>query len=111
MTIDNKDYPGRSAIELEDGAILNLYVYGKVNVNSSLGVDGEVGNENGAKGGAGANAGIHVTKNSTLNLYGTGTLIAYGGNAGKGTDSAVIYGGRRRRWCWCWNRGKWWQRW
>ena len=111
MDIDNKDVPNRSAINLEDRATLNLYVYGKVNVNSSLGVDGEVGNVNGAKGGVGANAGIHVPKNSTLNLYGTGTLMAYGGNAGKGTDSAVIYGGRWWRWCWRWYWWKWWKGW
>lgn len=31
-----------------------------------------------------------------LNLYGEGTLIAYGGNAGRGSDSTTTYGGGRR---------------
>ncbi len=87
MDIDNEDVPNRSAINLEDGATLNLYVYGKVNVNSSFGEAGQAGVVAGAEGGVGANAGIHVTKNSTLNLYGTGILTAQGGNAGAGGDS------------------------
>ena len=87
MDIDNKDVPNRSAINLEDGAILNLYVYGKVNVNSSYGVAGttsDANNQTYAEGGTGASAGIHVGKNSVLNLYGTGTLTAIGGVAGEG---------------------------
>ena len=87
MDIDNEDVPNRSAINLEDGATLNLYVYGNVNVNSSFGEAGQAGVVAGAEGGAGANAGIRVTKNSTLNLYGTGILTAQGGNAGAGGDS------------------------
>ncbi len=111
MEIDNKEYPGRSAIELEDGATLNLYIYGNVKVQSSFAEEGEKATDWNAKGGSGGKAGIRVSKNSTLNMYGTGTLVSYGGNAsnGNGTygtgDSNTGGGGRRR--CWSWN---WWQR-
>ena len=106
MDIDSKNYPGRSAIELEDGATLNLYVFGTVKVRSSYAEEGEKATDWNAKGGVGGRAGIRVSTNSTLNLYGTGTLISYGGNAsnGNGTygtgDSNT--GGGGRRWCWCW---------
>ena len=83
MTIDNKEYE-RSAIDLEEGATLNLYVYETVEVNSGYGADGATASSLGAKGGPGGYAGIHVPEGATLNLYGTGTLIAYGGDAGDG---------------------------
>ncbi len=85
MTVDNsgRDVNGkpldRSAIDLEVGATLNLYVFNNVEVNSSYGRDADVTTP-----GTGAYAGIHVPKGATLNLYGTGTLKAYGGNAGTG---------------------------
>ena len=78
MNIDNKGYK-RSAIDLEEGATLNLYVYGTVEVNSGYGEDAS-----GNVAGKGGYAGIHVPEGATLNLYGTGTLTAIGGNAGSG---------------------------
>ena len=78
MNIDNKGYK-RSAIDLEEGATLNLYVYGRVEVNSGYGEDAS-----GNVAGKGGYAGIHVPEGATLNLYGTGTLTAIGGNAGNG---------------------------
>ena len=54
-------------------------------------------------------AGIHVPWNdlnnngtrdageqAELNLFGEGTVIAIGGNAGDGVDSSELYGGARR---------------
>ena len=83
MTIDNKDVQ-RSAINLNDGSILNLYVYGNVTVNSGV---AEVGDENDYKtSNKGGYAGIHVPKTATLNLYGEGTLTAIGGDAGDGNS-------------------------
>ncbi len=84
MDIDNKDVSNRSAINIEKGATLNLYVYGKVNVDSSYGVIPAINTGDGAEGGSGAYAGIRVPKTATLNLYGTGTLTARGGKAGDG---------------------------
>ena len=123
MYIDNSNEDGtamgRSAINLESGtdsngknATLNLYIYGNVEVNSTYGEEGETSSGLGAKGGPGGFAGIHVPETATLNLYGTGVLTAVGGNAGNGgsalSDNA---GGGGRRWCWCWNRRKWWKWW
>ena len=92
MNIDNKGYK-RSAIDLEEGATLNLYVYGTVEVNSGYGEDAS-----GNVAGKGGYAGIHVPEGATLNLYGTGTLTAIGGNAGSGgtnntTNDASAAGG------------------
>ncbi len=100
IVIDNKGYD-RSAIQLLDGAILNLYIGDnvKATVNSGFGQDGEEGNAKGAKGGPGGYAGIEVPTTGTLNLSGGGTLISYGGNAGNGTNSSASYGGRRRWRC------------
>ena len=81
MKIDNKNYK-RSAINLEEGATLNLYVYGNVEVNSGYGE-----NATGNTPGKGAYAGIHVPFGATLNLYGTGTITAIGGDAGDGEIS------------------------
>ncbi len=94
----------RSAINIHEGATLNLHLEDKAQmiVDSGFGKDGEVGNENGAKGGPGGYAGVHVPKTekgvATFNIYGDGTLIAYGGKAGNGTNSSSSYGGGRRRW-------------
>ena len=90
MNIDNKGYK-RSAIDLEEGATLNLYVYGTVEVNSGYGEDAS-----GNVAGKGGYAGIHVPEGATLNLYGTGTLTAIGGNAGSGevsSDRTLTAGG------------------
>jgi len=87
MKIDNKGAPNLSAINLQDGATLNLYIYGNVEVTSSFAEEGEKATGWNAKGGAGAKAGIHVGENSTLNLYGTGILTAKGGNASSGNGT------------------------
>ena len=81
MKIDNKKFK-RSAINIEPGGILNLYIYGTVEVNSGYG-----GNASGNVPGEGAFAGIRVPKDAILNLYGTGTLTAIGGDAGDGEIS------------------------
>ena len=88
MNIDNENSTDRSAINLNDGSTLNLYIYGNTTVNSSYGVAGAnaTGSYEDTSGGAGAKAGIHVPETATLNLYGTGTLTAIGGDAGKGGD-------------------------
>ena len=78
MTIDNKDVD-RSAINLNDNSTLNLYIYGYIEVNSGYGKNAEGNNP-----GVGGYAGINVPETATLNLYGEGTLIARGGNAGNG---------------------------
>ena len=83
MTIDNKDVE-RSAINLNKNSKLNLYVYGKVTVNSGV---AEMGDENDYKtSNKGGYAGIHVPEDATLNLYGEGTLTAIGGDAGDGNS-------------------------
>ena len=54
MTLTNENVePKRSAINIEPNAKLNLYIAKDVTltVNSGFGEDGEIGNENGAKGG------------------------------------------------------------
>ena len=79
LEINNSNTKDRSAINLNDNSTLNLYVYGNTTVNSSYGVDA-VNNV----AGKGAYAGIHVPETATLNLYGTGTLYAIGGNASNG---------------------------
>jgi type II secretory pathway pseudopilin PulG len=115
MNIDNSNTTNRSAINLgvnkvensdrtysySNGATLNLYVYGNVTVDSSYGENGESVDPNNIKatqGGEGAYAGIRVPETATLNLYGTGTLISYGGNAGNGGNGyGHPYGGGGRR--------------
>ena len=80
MTLTNKGLK-RSAIDVHNGATLNLYVLEDVEmtVDSGFGEDA-IGNVPG-KGGY---AGIHVPEGATLNLYGQGTIKAYGGKAGNG---------------------------
>ena len=78
MNIDNKGFD-RSAINLNNNSTLNLYIYGDIDVNSGYGKNADGNNP-----GAGGYAGIHVPESATLNLYGSGTLIARGGNAGNG---------------------------
>ena len=105
MEIDNlltaeekaKGMTGRSAIELMPGAILNMYISNgaEIVVNSTYGEQGQAGGQKdednkviAAKGGPGGFAGIHVPESAVLNVFGDGTLIAYGGDAGDG--NAVI---------------------
>jgi hypothetical protein len=80
MTLTNQNI-SRSAIDIESGATLDIYVAEGVNVtvNSGLGEDGE--NNVPGKGGY---AGIHVPEGATLNIKGDGTVYAYGGDAGDG---------------------------
>ena len=89
MTLTNTGM-ARSAIDIEPGGILDLYVANSVilNVNSGFGESGEVSGELGkrAEGGPGGYAGIHVPENAEFNLYGNGTIIAVGGNAGNGGE-------------------------
>lgn len=89
MKIDNKKFK-RSAINIAPGGTLNLYVYGTVEVNSGYG-----GSATGNTPGEGAFAGIRVPKDATLNLYGTGTLTAIGGDAGDGevSDNISLHAG------------------
>ena len=92
IDIDNIGH-SRSAIELEEGAILNMYItnQARVSVNSAYGEQGQAGGQKdednhiiAAKGGPGGYAGIHVPETAILNIFGDGTLIAYGGDAGAG---------------------------
>ena len=93
MTLTNSGIK-RSAIDIESGGTLDLYVAegATVTVNSGFGEDA-VGNT----AGKGGYAGIHVPWNdlnndnirddgeyAILNLYGGGTVKAIGGDAGKG---------------------------
>jgi hypothetical protein len=113
MTLTNQNI-SRSAIDIAEGGILDLYVADgvSVTVNSGYGAKGENASGYGAQGGPGGYAGIHVPENATLNLYGSGIIKAIGGDAGAGggdTNSGNTGGGgRRRRWCWYW--WKWRQR-
>lgn len=81
MTITNEGLK-RSAINLNSGSVLNLQVESKVTVNSTLGEDA-----NGAIPGKGGYAGIHVPTGATLNLSGSGVIVAIGGDAGDGSKS------------------------
>lgn len=92
IDIDNIGH-SRSAIELKEGAILNMYItnQARVSVNSAYGEQGQAGGQKdehnqtiAAKGGPGGYAGIHVPETAILNIFGDGTLIAYGGDAGSG---------------------------
>lgn len=90
MDIDNRGYK-RSAIDIKSGATLNLYIYGRVNVDSGYGEDAS---ENIP--GKGGYAGIHVPEGATLSLYGSGQIYAQGGNAGNGEiarNSSLAAGG------------------
>jgi hypothetical protein len=123
MTLTNRDM-ARSALEIASGATLNLYIYSDktLTVDSGYSTQGATGNMGQMKqnqGGRGGYAGIHVPEGATLNLYGEGTVIAFGGDAsagGAGTSSTLgqYYTGNRRRW-WrrsrSWNWWKWWQWW
>ena len=89
MVIDNKDVK-RSAINLNKNSTLNLYVYGRIEVNSGYGE-----NASGNVAGAGGYAGIRVPETATLNIYGEGTLTARGGDAGDGevSDNESLHAG------------------
>ena len=106
MTLTNEGL-SRSAINIEPNAILNLYIAKDVTltVNSGFGIvappaTGNGFNEkDGIPGGSGAYAGIRVPwvdennddkrdegEYAVLNLYGSGIIYAYGGDAGDGGD-------------------------
>ena len=85
MVLTNKG-KARSAVYVAPKATLNINIAeGKtITVDSGFGIDGTEANGLGASGGPGGYAGINVPKDATLNVYGAGTLIAYGGDAGDG---------------------------
>lgn len=92
MTLTNRGLK-RSAVDVHSGATLNLYVLEnvKLTVDSGYGEDA-----NGNVPGKGGYAGIHVPEGATLNLYGKGTIEAFGGIAGTGgtiraSNNANIY--------------------
>lgn len=66
--------PGESGLTIRPGAEVELVIKGRVEIRG--------GN---APSQIGAGAGIHVPPTSTLIIRGSGTLCAYGGNAGKGS--------------------------
>ena len=84
----------RSAIDIEPGGTLDLWVAegAEVTVNSGFGEDADVNTP-----GKGGYAGIHVPEGAVLNLKGTGTITAIGGNSGNGgttnEESDVVAGG------------------
>lgn len=82
----------RSAINLNEGSVLNLTVEGNVIVNSTYGENASISaNQETPKGGY---AGIRVPTTATLNLTGSGTIKCYGGNAGRGgTFTGGSHGG------------------
>ena len=97
----------RSAIKVGVGATLDLVISKNVvvTVDSGFGEEGETATAAGAKGGAGGFAGINVPSGAELNLYGSGELIAIGGNAGDGggaVNGDTGGGGGGRSWCWNW---------
>ena len=83
MTLTNRGLK-RSAVDVHSGATLNLYVLEnvKLTVDSGYGEDA-----NGNVPGKGGYAGIHVPEGATLNLYGKGTIEAFGGKAGNGANA------------------------
>ena len=85
MTLTNNGM-SRSAIKIASGATLNLEIAEGVTitVDSGFGENGVIANALGAKGGPGGYAGINVPSGATLNVVGSGKLIAYGGDAGDG---------------------------
>ena len=68
---------GKSGIKIEEGSTVNLYIPEKYTLTVK-GADG--------KGRDGGGAGIWIPSTSTLNIYGGGTIVATGGNAGNGGD-------------------------
>ena len=83
MVIDNANYE-RSAINLNKGSILNLYVYGNVTVNSGVGLKGNGNDYQNIN--PGGYAGIRVPEDAILNLYGDGTITCIGGDAADGNQ-------------------------
>lgn len=81
IEINNKKIE-KPAIELLDESILNLYIYGNVEISSLYnGNDEIIYNEITDKPGY---AGIHVPVGSRLNIFGNSKLTVRGGPAGKG---------------------------
>lgn len=79
----------RSAIDIENGAELEIVVGKNVNVSvdSGFGTDAERATGKAGSAGIGGFAGIHVPERATLILKGNGELSAIGGNASKGSDA------------------------
>ena len=114
----------RSAINIHEGATLNLYLEDKAEmvVDSGIGATPPInkGGDSRVEGGHYAYAGIRLPwKDSnfndlyddgeygTLHVYGDGTLIAYGGNASDGgTAEGVNTGGAGGGRSWSWYRWK-----
>ena len=111
MTLTNEGL-SRSAINIEPNAKLNLYIADGVTltVNSGFGEKGQIAEGFGAKGGPGGYAGIRVPwidnnndnvrdegEQAELNLYGEGTVVAIGGDAGSGAGAQSENTGGRRR--------------
>lgn len=88
MNIDNKGYK-RSAIDLEEGATLNLYVYGTVEVNSGYGEDAS-GNVAGKGGYAGNGGNVKVSSSSQIYAY-NGNLYTDGTDYENGLNQCPIY--------------------
>ena len=121
MTLTNEKLK-RSAIDIEPGGTLNLWIAkdATVTVDSGFGDTGantvEVEQSEGGKGGK---AGIHCWTNgekfSVLNISGEGTLYCYGGNAGTGGVPSGTYdrsgGGRRTDGAGAGIGRKWWRWW
>ena len=78
ITNANLDKP-RAAINLNEGATLNLQVEANITVNSTFGESADI-----TVAGKGGYAGIHVPTGTTLNLSGGGVITCYGGDAGDG---------------------------
>ena len=100
MTLTNAGIK-RSAIDIEPGGTLNLWVAegAEVIVNSGLGkggTDATASMPGAAPGGPGGYAGIHLPSGAHLILQGKGKIVAYGGNAGDGglCSSSISSGGR-----------------
>lgn len=88
-TTINMASQGKPAMVLNSGSNVNMYLDSGVTVTLTGGNaanGGTGGSNNGADTApaAGGYAGINVPSGATLKIYGTGTLTAYGGNAGTG---------------------------
>ena len=122
MTLTNQGLK-RSAINIEPKAKLNLYISEGVTLTVNSGL-GEKGDENDyMKENQGGYAGIRVPwidsdgdnerddgEQAELNLYGDGTLVSYGGDAGDGNsylgDTTASKGGSGGGRSWSWNRSE-----
>lgn len=99
MNLSNENVQ-RAAIDIDSGGVLNMYLGEgvKVNVNSGVGATVPLNTGNGAYGGHGGYAGIHVPEGAVLNIKGPielseengyAEVTAYGGNASSGGTAAA----------------------